>query len=211
MNPSRIVAVSDFATRVPPLPTDLAADPGPAPRPTGRVEVRGGYLERLPLVTRSPHGLDHRRFRAEGHGAPSASRAMAAHLQRYGAPDILCVWGLGITEAMLDLCAGSIRIYNSLDVDALRIPHEVGRHFDVVLCGSPAQETAVRARHPRAITAVLPVGPEFASDATFRPLGGPKDIDVIVVQRLWTWPQSIARLGALIDQARRRGGAERAS
>jgi len=39
----------------------------------------------------------------------------------------------------------------------------------------------VRDRHPDALAAILPIGPEFASPETFHPLSVPKDIDVICV------------------------------
>lgn len=209
MSFARLVAISDFCTHVPPhpVPAESVGDGGPAPRrlPAG-MPVRGGYLERLPLalmragwvqgaeiwdfagsddapcgIVETRAGLDLRRFRADGNGAPYASRQMAAHIARYGAPEILCVWGLGVTEEILGLCSNSIRIYNSLDVEALRIPPALSRHFDIFLTGSPAQEAAVRARHPDALTAVLPIGPEFASPLTFRPLGLPKTVDLVYV------------------------------
>jgi len=208
MTVTRLVAISDFCTRVPPLPSaDPVQNPGKASRRSGRaVTVRGGYLERLPLaalhaglvetaevwsfagtdedtcgLTKSPYGIDLRQFRAEGHGAPYGSRQMEAHLHLHGAPEILCVWGLGVTEEILDLCRDSILIYNSLDVDALRIPPQISRHFDIFLCGSAAQIVEVRCRHPEALTSILPIGPEFASPETFCPTGAEKSVDVIYV------------------------------
>lgn len=203
----RIVAISDFCTVVPPEPVGFtpATDLPPQPLAPG-VTVRGGYLERLPLAAvhsgladsaeiwsftgsgadptglfRSATGPDQRRFRADAHPAPYGSAQMRAHLLRYGPPDILCVWGLGVTADLLDLCARSIKIYNSLDVDALRVTPAISRHFDIFLTGSRSQSDAVRARHPDALVEVLPIGPEFAAPDTFFPMNTPKDIDVIYV------------------------------
>ncbi len=209
MNVRRIVAISDYCSQVPPEPVEavLEDDGGEAPLALAAdVAVRGGYLERLPLavvragwadcaeiwdfagsdgdqmgVTLSPYGLACRRFRAEGHPAPYGSLQMVSHLRRHGAPDILCVWGLGVREDILRLCDSSIRIYNSLDVDALRIPPEVSRHIDVFLTGSVEQEDEIRRRHPGAVTAMLPIGPDFASPETFRPLDIRKTVDLIYV------------------------------
>ena len=203
----RVVAISDFCTRVPPLPPAWRridrAPPAPA---AANVAVTGGYLERLPLAVvrsgladaaeiwsfagtdddliadgASPHGLGLRRFRADGHAAPYGSADMLDHIADTGPPEILCVWGLGVTEDVLAACRDSITVYNSLDVDALRIPVEVSRHIDIFLTGSPRQTDAVRARHPDAMVAMLPVGPEFASAETFFPLGTPKEFDLIYV------------------------------
>ena len=101
---------------------------------------------------------------------------------RHGAPEILCVWGLGVNEALLDACQDSIRIYNSIDADPIRIPPEVSRHFDIFLTGSDWQSERIHARHPAAICEVLPIGPDFASDLTFHPTGAAKDYDVVYVR-----------------------------
>ncbi len=202
----RIVAVSDFCTQVPPQPgAGSGDDPAPALLP-GAPGVRGGYLERLPLaavqagladtaeiwsfagadghacgLSASASGIWERRFRADAHAAPYGSAQMRQHILRHGAPDILCVWGLGITAETLDLCSASIKIYNSIDVAGLRIAPEISGRFDIFLTGSAAQTAEVQARHPDAIVDMLPIGPEFAAPDTFRPLGTPKDIDVIYV------------------------------
>lgn len=170
------------------------------------VAVDGGYIERLPLAclkagladtaeiwthwrgetpppawTRgSPHLL-RRAFRMNGPEAPFASNDMLGHIAAFGPPEILCVWGLGISEEILEACRDSIRIYNSIDAPALRIPPTVSRHFDLVLTGAEWQSQAVLSRHPEMATAIMPVGPEFASDTTFRPLDLPKIYDVIYV------------------------------
>ncbi|MFP5077903.1 glycosyltransferase [Rhizobium sp. YIM 134829] len=175
------------------------------PRPD-EVEVDGGYIERLPLAcvkaglvetaeiwthwrgetpppawTRgSPHLL-RRAFRMNGPQAPFSSNDMLGHIEAFGPPEILCVWGLGVSEEIMEACRDSIRIYNSIDAPALRIPPEVSRHFDLVLTGAEWQSEAVRARHPDMQTAIMPVGPEFASKTTFRPLGLPKIYDIIYV------------------------------
>lgn len=203
----RIVAISDHCSQVPPAP----AAPGPVDselprRVSPTTPVVGGYLERLPLAavrsglveaaeiwsfTGADHhptgysvgsnGLGMRRFRADGHPAPYGSAAILKHIAAVGEPDILCVWGLGVTAGILEACPTSIKIYNSLDVDALRIPEEVSRHIDIFLVASAAQDGAVRARHPDALIAELPIGPEFASSVTFFPLDLPKEFDVIYV------------------------------
>ena len=120
-------------------------------------------------------------FRADGHPAPYGSADAVAHIRRHGAPEILCVWGLGVDERLLEACAPSLRIYNSIDAPAIRIPPEVSRHFDLFLTGAEWQSDEIRARHPDALCAVLPIGPEFASDTTFHPTGAAKDYDVVYV------------------------------
>lgn len=207
LNMRRVVAISDFCTRVPPLPPARRFYNRVAPVATAKnVAVAGGYLERLPLavvrsgladtaeiwsftgtdddptgLTASPYGLGLRRFRANGHAAPYGSADMLQHIAAVGAPDILCIWGLGVTEDVLLACRDSITIYNSLDVDALRISPDISMHIDIFLTGSDQQTADVLRRHPDAIVAMLPIGPDFASAETFFPLGTPKDFDVIYV------------------------------
>ncbi|RYI32717.1 MAG: glycosyltransferase [Acetobacteraceae bacterium] len=106
---------------------------------------------------------------------------MLAHIARHGAPEILCVWGLGVTEDILLACRRSVIIYNSLDVDAIRIPPEISRHVQIFLTGSDQQSADVLARHPDAVVEVLPIGPEFAAPETFYPTQAPKDFDIIYV------------------------------
>jgi len=208
MTPRRAVAISDFCTRVPPLPPQGRHPPDTAP-PVALdpdIQVTGGYLERLPLalvrsglaeaaeiwsfagsdddaggLTLSPYGPGLRRFRADGHAAPYGSDSLLDHIAATGAPEVLCVWGLGVSEPILAACRDSITIYNSLDVDALRIPPEISRHIDIFLTGSAAQTAEVRARHPDALIAMQPIGPEFASAETFFPLDVPKEFDLIYV------------------------------
>lgn len=176
-----------------------------APPTEPDVAVRGGYLERLPLAavraglcgraeiwsftgseegrdpgTREAGGLVRRRFRADG-PAPFASADLLAHLDAYGPPDILCVWGLGVDEAVLARCATSVKVYNSIDAPALRMPPEVTRHIDIFLASAPWQAEEIARRHPGALTAVMPIGPEFASPETFFPTGAAKDFDVVYV------------------------------
>jgi glycosyltransferase involved in cell wall biosynthesis len=202
----RIVAISDFCTHVPPLPGRPRGD-DPAPTRSGdNVPVRGGYLQRLPLaairaglancaeiwsfvgddatpggLSDTESGIGHRRFRANAHPAPYGSVDMTAHIARYGAPDILCIWGLGVTEETLLICPDAIKIYNSLDVDAIRVSPEISHHIDIFLTGSHEQSAEVLERHPGSLVEMLPIGPEFASSETFFPTGAPKDIDVIYV------------------------------
>ncbi len=170
------------------------------------VEVEGGYIERLPLAalksglvesaeiwshwrgeeppldwtTGSPF-LTRRAFRMNGFEAPFSSNDMLGYLEAFGPPDILCSWGLGVAEEILLACRESYKIYNSIDAPALRIPSEVSRHFDLVITGAEWQSHVVRERHPHMKTTIMPIGPEFASDQTFKPLGLSKTYDVIYV------------------------------
>lgn len=178
-----------------PVPHTSRSDPSP---------VLGGYLERLPLAAvragladvaeiwnfwasdepppyAEDGGLVRRSFRADPLLRPFSSSDMLGHIAAFGPPDILCVWGLGVDEAVLRACAGSVKVYNSIDAPALRIPPEVSRHFDIVLTGADWQSSEVDARHPGMITAVLPIGPEFASPETFFPLPVVKTYDVVYV------------------------------
>ncbi len=106
---------------------------------------------------------------------------MLAHIEVYGAPDILCVWGLGVGEEILQACKKSFKIYNSIDAPALRIPAMTSRHFDLILTGSEEQSRDVEARHPGKRTAILPIGPEFAAPSMFYPIDAKKDYDIIYV------------------------------
>lgn len=126
-------------------------------------------------------GLIRRRFRADAHPAPYGSAEALAHIAALGAPEILCVWGIGVDASLLQACAASFKIYNSIDADPLRIPDEVARHFDLFLTGAEWQSDAIRARLPDARTLVLPIGPDFASGETFFPTSAPKDRDVVYV------------------------------
>ncbi|MDB5536805.1 MAG: hypothetical protein JWQ65_1680 [Devosia sp.] len=172
---------------------------------TRNPSVAGGYLERLPLAVvisgladsaeiwhhhlgaSIASGFDEaaklmrRAFPLLHQDAPFHSESMLAFIRQHGAPRILCVWGLGVSEALLEACADSVIIYNSIDVPALRVPPEVSRHFDLVLTGAQWQSDEVEAHHPGMPTAVLPIGPEFASPQTFFPIAGPKPYDVIYV------------------------------
>ncbi|SFN82068.1 glycosyltransferase family 4 protein [Sphingomonas sp. OK281] len=169
------------------------------------IEVAGGYLERLPLALiaagivdqaeiwhhwrgddeppfhRDSAVLARRAFRLDHHRAPFASTEMASFVRTFGAPHILVVLGLGVAPDLLALCANSIILYNSIDAPSLRVPPEVSEHFDLVLTGAQWQSDEVEARHPGMPTAILPVGPEFAAIDQFRPLGTPKDLDLIYV------------------------------
>ncbi len=189
-----------------PLPTHAVA---PVSQPwTGDLapaEVMGGYLERLPLALiaagivdqaeiwhhwrgedeppfrRDNAVLARRAFRIDGEHAPFASSQMHAFVEAFGAPHILVVFGLGVAPDLLALCANSIILYNSIDAPSLRVPRQVSEHFDLVLTGAQWQSDEVEARHPGMRTAILPVGPEFAAVDQFRPLGTPKDVDLIYV------------------------------
>lgn len=175
--------------------------------PSPAVEVNGGYLERLPLAALKSGIVDcaeiwthwrganppanwtdpgspwitRRAFRSDTRAAPFASDDVLAHIEAFGPPEILCVWGLGVEERILAACRNSFKIYNSIDAPALRVPPEVSRHFDLILTGAEWQSDVVHAIHPEMLTSVMPIGPEFASDTTFMPLGLPKIYDVIYV------------------------------
>lgn len=180
--------------------------PAVAAQPLPDFEVEGGYIERLPLAcvkagladaveiwshwrSDDPPAADlseaplviRRSFRMNGPDAPFCSNDMLAHIRAFGPPHILCVWGLGVCEDILAACADSYKIYNSIDAPALRIPPEVSQHFDLVLTGAQWQSDVVTQRHPRMKTAIMPIGPEFASDTMFSPTGGPKPYDIIYV------------------------------
>lgn len=168
--------------------------------------VEGSYVERLPLACVKAGIVDNveiwthwrgddppkadssgapfvvrRSFQMNGPETPFASNDMLAHILTFGAPKILCVWGLGVSEHILSACKSSFKIYNSIDAPALRIPPEVSRHFDLVITAAEWQSKEVNSRHPGLKTAVLPIGPEFASDSMFYPIESAKLYDVIYV------------------------------
>ncbi|MDM9627712.1 glycosyltransferase [Rhizobium sp. S152] len=183
-----------------------------------KFDVVGSYMERLPLAflrsrlvdsaeiwthSRSPEAiarrdngpLTRRSFRLNGPMAPFSSNDMLGYIAAFGAPDILCVWGLGVDEEIMRACSKSFKIYNSIDAPALRIPPEVSRHFDLILTGADWQSEEVQRVHPGMATLVLPIGPEFASETMFRPLGLEKVYDVIYVAAA----QSYKRHDVLFD------------
>lgn len=171
-----------------------------------KVLVEGSYMERLPLaclkaglvekievwthwrgdrpplpdMSGAPY-IIRRSFQMNGPQAPFASNEMLAYILTFGPPYILCVWGLGVSEEILDACSKSYKIYNSIDAPALRIPVETSRYFDLVLTGAQWQSDEVVQRHPDMATAVLPIGPEFASQTMFYPLNIRKPYDVVYV------------------------------
>ena len=182
---------------------------GPPPnrvQDVSQVEVDGGYLERLPLAAVKDGLVDcaeiwthwrganppadsnsnnssllRRSFRMNGLEAAFSSNDMLGHIKAFGPPDILCVWGLGVGEDIMLACRDSFKIYNSIDAPALRVPDNVSRHFDLVITGAQWQSDVVQSRHPAMRTVTMPIGPEFASGLTFRPLDIPKVYDVIYV------------------------------
>jgi glycosyltransferase involved in cell wall biosynthesis len=192
------------------------------------VLVAGGYIERLPLSalrsgmvdcaeiwthwrgpapppqwTGNGPQLTRRSFRMNGPDAPFASNDMLGYIEAFGAPDILCIWGLGVSEELLLACRDSVKIYNSIDAPALRIPVEVSRHFDLVLTGAQWQSDEVQARHPDIVTSIMPIGPEFASDITFHPLDLPKIYDVIYVAAAQPYKRHDILFSALARTRRR--------
>ena len=186
-----------------------ADDDTPWPSPAdaharAELEVAGGYLERLPLSCIKAGLVDHaeiwhhidggtatfrragpllayRGLPADAPQPPYASRAMLDLFARHGAPHILVMLGLGVDAALLEACRNSVVLYNSIDAPALRVPPEISALCDIVLTGAQWQSDEVTARHPGMTTAILPIGPEFAAPQMFRPLGIPKDYDLIYV------------------------------
>ncbi len=175
-------------------------------------DVEGGYIERLPLACvkaglvnaveiwthwrgNDPPQPDmcqaplliRRSFQMNGPQAPFSSNDMLAHINTFGPPDILCVWGLGVSEEILIVCEKSYKIYNSIDAPALRIPPHVSRHFDLVITGAEWQSRAVKELHPHVETAIMPIGPEFASDSMFYPTADKKPYDIIYVAAAQTY------------------------
>ncbi|MEG3166602.1 glycosyltransferase [Sphingomonas sp. LB3N6] len=189
-----------------PLPAH-ATDPASYPwiGDLAPVDVTGGYLERLPLALVAAGIVDQaeiwhhwrsddeppfrkdnavlvrRAFRIDDEHPRFTSSQMNAFVETFGAPHILVVLGLGVAPDLLALCANSIILYNSIDAPSLRVPPDVSEHFDLVITGAQWQSDEVEARHPGMRTAILPVGPEFAAIDQFRPLGTPKDVDLIYV------------------------------
>ncbi|POO53450.1 glycosyl transferase family 1 [Agrobacterium rosae] len=168
--------------------------------------VEGGYIERLPLACVKAGLVDvvevwthwrggdapeqdlqgapliiRRAFQMNGPQPPFSSNDMLAHIRTFGPPEILCVWGLGVSEDILNACETSYKIYNSIDAPALRVPPDVSKHFDLILTGAEWQSQEVVNRHPHIKTAILPIGPEFASDCMFYPTDGEKPYDIIYV------------------------------
>lgn len=205
---------------------------GPAPGPShgtrrSDVDVLGGYLERLPLACVRQGLVEHaeiwhhwrpadpgpfrrdnavlarRAFRLGADAPPFHSNSMLGFVRAFGAPKILCVWGLGVDKSLLDLCASSFKIYNSIDAPTLRVPPEVSRTFDLVLTGAEWQSREVRERHPEMSCAVMPIGPEFADPITFRPLGHEKRYDVIYVAAAQPYKRHDILFDALARAARR--------
>jgi glycosyltransferase involved in cell wall biosynthesis len=168
------------------------------------LDVTGGYLERLPLACikaglvdqaeiwhfhmsgpghfeRETPLLARRSFRITDAGAPRASDDLLWFIAEFGAPHLLLVLGLGVDRRIMDACAASTRIYNSIDAPALRVPDHVAETFDLVLTAAQWQSDEVTARHPGKPTSIMPIGPEFAATDLFRPLGLDKEYDVIYV------------------------------
>lgn len=199
-----ILVISDRLASSDGAPKVRDEEPWPDGSLNIRPAVRGSYLERLPLAAiaagiveqaeiwhhvrdggRSFHRaspfLAYRGLPVDGAEAPFRSAAMLKLLAAHGAPHILVVLGLGVEPALIDACASSVRIYNSIDAPALRVPEDVSARFDIILTGAQWQSDVVLARHADMTTAILPVGPEFASEDQFRPLGIEKDYDLIYV------------------------------
>jgi len=220
-----IVVISDLVEPHPSFPAEALFDHHVAER-TPKPPVQGGYLERLPLaavqaaladhaeiwhhhrstgtaVFQGDDGITRRAFPVSDSAAPFHSETMIEFIERQGAPRILCVWGLGVSEPILEACGSSIKIYNSIDVPALRVPAEVSRHFDLVLTGAGWQSDEVRQRHPDMPTLILPVGPDFASPETFFPVADvPKIYDVVYVAAAQPYKRHDILLDALARSSR---------
>ena len=183
--------------------------------------VTGGYLERLPLACIAAGLIDraeiwhhqvggeppappspderlgYRAFLLDDAAPPFANRDMLAFVRAFGAPHILVVYGLGVSQDLLAACAVSTIIYNSIDAPTLRVPPSVSAHFDLVLTGAQWQSDEVAARHPGMMTAIMPVGPEFAAIDQFRPLDTPKDHDLVYVAAAQAYKRHDVLLDAL--------------
>ena len=109
---------------------------------------------------------------------------------------------MGVDAALLDACTDSLKIYNSIDAPALRIPDDLASRFDLFLTGAEWQSREIEARVPGARTLVLPIGPAFASGQTFFPTGADKDRDVVYV----ACAQPYKRHDILFDAMARRPG-----
>lgn len=205
----------------------LGPRPGPEGDASGGFDVLGGYLERLPLACIKAGLVDHaeiwhhwrpadpgpfrrdnpvmvrRAFRIGDETPPFRSNSMLGFVEAFGAPHILCAWGLGVDAALLDACANSFRIYNSIDAPALRLPPDVSERFDLVLTAAAWQSDEVRERHPGMATAVLPIGPEFADPLTFRPLDAEKRYDVVYVAAAQPYKRHDVLFDALARAPRR--------
>lgn len=169
------------------------------------IRVSGGYMERLPLALIRAGLIDYaekwhysrpaaggeltleqplfgrRAFHLRDESAPYTSNEMIGFIRAHGAPDILCTYGLGVSESVLHECAESFKIYYSLDVPPLRVPKEVSQHFDLILVGAEWQREEVKRVHPDTAVEMLTLGPEFADDRTFIPLNTEKPYDLIYV------------------------------
>ena len=204
---------------------------GPAPGPeidgSREFDVLGGYLERLPLASIKAGLVDHaeiwhhwrpadpgpfrrdnpvlvrRAFRIGNEAPPFRSNSMLGFVEAFGAPHILCAWGLGVDAALLDACANSFKIYNSIDAPSLRLPPDVSGRFDLVLTAAEWQSDEVRERHPDMACAMLPIGPEFADPLTFRLLGTEKRYDVIYVAAAQPYKRHDVLFDALARTPRR--------
>ena len=89
-----------------------------------------------------------RRVFRTGGSAPYGSAEAVDFIRAVGAPNILCVWSLGVDRALLDACAPSLKIYNSIDAPALRIPDDLAARFDLFLTGAEWQSREIEARRP---------------------------------------------------------------
>ena len=169
------------------------------------LRVVDGYMERLPLACIKSGLVDYaekwhftrepgvrpasfeqplfgaRQFHIRNEAVPFHSDDMLAFIETHGAPAILCVWGLGVSEAILQACRESFIIYYSLDAPPLRVPPQCSRLFNFIMVGAEWQRDEVHARHPHIACELLTVGPEFADPVTFHPLGLTKEYDVIYV------------------------------
>ncbi|WP_084527988.1 glycosyltransferase [Kaistia soli] len=204
---SGIVVISDFVDRSHGAEASSSTLPATVAPTVHRdvLRVVGGYLERLPRAairagyvdfaeiwdwsdraasrahpTDDPF-LTRRRFRLDDDRPPFHSDDAVEFIRKFGAPAIICIWGLGVSEQILEACRDSIIVYNSIDAPPLRVPDAVARHFDLVLTGAQWQSDEIAARLPGMPTEILPIGPEFAAPEMFFPIAGEKHYDIVYV------------------------------
>ncbi len=217
-----LVVISDRLEPLSDYPHPHAIADAPFPDRLHAEPVIGGYLERLPLsmvstgfaghaeiwhhhrgseihARRDSSSMVRRAFPVSGDHAPFHSDRMIDFVRRHGAPKVLCVWDWASPKRSWK----PARTASSSTTRSMHRPcafrSGVSRHFDLVLTAADWQSAEIRERHPDMPTAVLPIGPEFASPETFFPLDEPKRYDAIYVAAA----QPYKRHDLLFDALRR--------